>query len=313
VIEFPKNYDIATEQVFYNSIDNAVGITYFAGASDTIIHTNAVVSSQNKYYWGFNASSSASATYNFEGTSIVGAGTITLANGVNLSGITFNACDQITKTTTNTLTNCVFTRTAAISTQGAISITGATQSAVQAQLNLLVNCSFTNNTTTGVGALRIIYTGTAAAITLNCNSLTFSGNHRDILWDAPASSPLTFRQTGTANAVTSTATNSNTVTIQNIKTLTLNNIVPGSKVFIYKRSDNTLLASTDSGLTTVSDTEHPGKEQASYVYDYVSAFEINIVILVNSYLPFKIEYPLPSADTNIKIEQQLDRQYSNPA
>lgn len=311
-IEFPKNYDIATEQVFYNSIDNAVGITYFAGASDTIIHTNAVITAQNKYYWGFNASSSASATYNFDGLTVLGAGTITLASNVPLTGVTFNSCDQISKTTTNNLTQCIFTRTAAISGQGAITITGASQAALQSALNTLVNCQFTNNTTTGVGALRIIYTGTASAITLNCNSLTFAGNHRDILWDAPASSPLTFRQTGTANASTSTATNSNTVSIQNIKTLTINNIISGSKVYVYRASNNSLLASTDSGLVTSSDPINAGRQQATYTYAFTSAFDINVVVLTNSYLPIKSGYSLPSVDTTIKIEQQLDRQYNNP-
>lgn len=313
VIEFPRQYDVASEQVFYNSIDNAVGITYFAGASDTIIHTNAVITSQSRYYWGFNASSSASASYDFRDLTVSGAGTITLVNNVNLTGVIFTACNQITKTATNTMTSCVFSRSAATSGQGAISITGASQAALQTALDKLSSCSFVNNTVTGTGALRIIYTGTAAAITLNCSSLTFSGNHRDILWDAPASSPLTFKQTSVANASTSTATNSNTVTIQNIKTLLLNNIITGSKVFIYRASDNSLLASTDSGLVTSSDPEHAGQQQATYTYAYTTSFEINIVVLTNAYLPLKLEYPIPSADTTIKIEQQLDRQYTNPA
>jgi hypothetical protein len=215
-IEFPKQYDINKKQVFYCSVDNAVGITYYAGAGDTIIHSNATIISQNKYTWGFNASTSASATYNFAGTVINGAGTITLSSNVPLTSVAFTNCDQIPANGA-TLTSCTFTATTATSTQGAVSITGSSQALLQAALDKLVSCQFNNNTTSS-GALRIIYTGTATNIALTTSTLTFSGNTKDIYFDAPAGSSLVFTCTGTSNALTSASTNSNSVTIQNVTT-----------------------------------------------------------------------------------------------
>ena len=210
-IEVPTQYNIGKKQVFYCSADNVAGISYYAGPSDTIIHSNATIISQNKFFWGFNAATSATATYNFNSTIINGAGTITLQEVVPLSQLTFISCDQISipdySSVGASLTSCVFNKTTATSTQGAVVISGATQAILQAKLNRLVSCQFTGNTTSG-GALRIQYTGTAAAITLTTSTLTFSGNTADIYFDAPAGSSLLFKNYNTANAVTTAATNS---------------------------------------------------------------------------------------------------------
>lgn len=215
-IEFPKQYDINKKQVFYCSVDNAVGISYYAGVADTIIHSNATIISQNKYTWGFNPSTSASATYNFAGTVINGAGTVALSSNVPLTSVVFTNCDQI-PVNGATLTSCTFSATTAVATQGAISITGASQIALQAALDKLISCQFNNNVTSS-GALKIIYTGSAANITLTTSSLTFSGNTKDIYFDAPIGSKLIFTCTGFSNASTSAATNSNAVVIQNVTT-----------------------------------------------------------------------------------------------
>jgi len=220
-IEVPTQYNIGKKQVFYCSADNVAGISYYAGPSDTIIHSNATIISQNKFFWGFNAATSASATYNFNSTIINGAGTITLQEVVPLSQLTFISCDQITIpdyfSVGAPLTSCVFNKTTATSTQGAVVISAATQAELQAKLDRLVSCQFTGNTTSG-GALRIQYTGTAAAITLTTSTLTFSGNTADIYFDAPAGSSLLFKNYNTANAVTAMTTNSNAVVIQNVTT-----------------------------------------------------------------------------------------------
>jgi hypothetical protein len=89
-IEFPKQYDKAAKQVFYNSVDNVCGLKYFAAAGDTIIHKNSVISSSSRYHWGFNSSYNTSVTPDFSGLSVIGAGTITLNRAVTVTGLTIN-------------------------------------------------------------------------------------------------------------------------------------------------------------------------------------------------------------------------------
>jgi hypothetical protein len=89
-IEFPSQFNTSTKKINYNSTDNAIGITYYAGSSDTIIHRNSVISSPSRYKWGLHASSSTSATYDFSGLSVIGAGTISIARAIIISELTIN-------------------------------------------------------------------------------------------------------------------------------------------------------------------------------------------------------------------------------
>lgn len=89
-IQFPEQYNKSKKIVNYCSIDNFTGLIYYPGASDTIIHTNAIISSPSRYKWGLHASASTSASYNFSGLSIIGAGTISLARAITISSITIN-------------------------------------------------------------------------------------------------------------------------------------------------------------------------------------------------------------------------------
>ena len=139
-IEFPKQYDQASKQVFYCSADNVAGITYYAGASDTIIHTNAVVSSESKYHWKIHASSSTSAAYDFNGLSVIGAGTIQLKAGITFDSITFSKCDEIAAIGA-TISNCTIGRTT-----GA----GALNIASPAEMALVTDCLFRTNSTYGI-------------------------------------------------------------------------------------------------------------------------------------------------------------------
>jgi hypothetical protein len=89
-IEFPTQYNKDAKQVYYNSIDNACGMSYYAASGDTIIHKNSVVSSSSRYSWGLHGFFSTSVTPDFSGTSIIGAGTVYIAVGVTIDNITIN-------------------------------------------------------------------------------------------------------------------------------------------------------------------------------------------------------------------------------
>jgi len=89
-IEFPEIYNLTTRQTYYCSVPNYSGITYYAGPNDTIIHTNSIVSSASPYHFKLHSSSSTSATYDFSGLSVIGAGEIVLNKAITISEITIN-------------------------------------------------------------------------------------------------------------------------------------------------------------------------------------------------------------------------------
>jgi len=287
VIEFPKHYDINVEQVFYNSSDNVVGMTYYAGTGDTIIHTNSVISSFSPFFWRFHPSTSASATYAFDGSRVFGAGNIVLNSGVNLNDMVFTNCVEIL-TAGGTITNSQFAYTKAGSGQGAIKVAGADQATLQTALNKLANCSILYNTIAS-GGLHLICTGAGGSrITLSTSSLSFFGNNFDIYWNAPVNTPLTLQQTGTqANiAKTSAAANSNTVILPPVRTLIIAGIIDGSNVSVYNANTfaspmvpiagvanvgSTTVNTTVSNLVITADTINTGKYQAVYSYTYTTA------------------------------------------
>jgi hypothetical protein len=89
-IEFPERRNVSKKTVYYNGIDDSVGISYYPGATDTIKHKNSVISSANKFKWGLHASASTSASYDFSGTSVIGAGTIFLGRAITITELTIN-------------------------------------------------------------------------------------------------------------------------------------------------------------------------------------------------------------------------------
>ena len=291
VIEFPQQYSLSSKQVYYNSVDNVVGITYNAGVGDTIIHTNAVVSSQSKFFWRFapNSAGSALATYNFASTFIQGAGNIVLQPNIALSGITFTRCVEVPIVGAN-VTNCIYANTAATSGSGACLIQGATQAALQANLTAISNSQFNFNTS-GSGALHIQYTGASTAgtlVSLTSTSVSFNSNNFDIYWDAPANTPLLFNQlVSTGVATSAAATNSNQVSLPPIRTLAISGLVTGSNVSIYNANvfasplvaiagvtsvGSGLVGTTVGNLTISNDTVNSGKFVATYSFIYTTAF-----------------------------------------
>lgn len=318
-IEFPRQYSKTLKQVNYCSVDNKCGVTFFPGAGDTILLDGTVFSSPNRYIWGFNPSSAG--TVVTTGCSVIGAGTITLANNINLSDMTFTSCDAITAAT-NTLTRVAFVSSTA--TTGAITITDTTQANLQTDLNRLVSCSFTSNTTP-TGALRIVYTGTAGPITLNLSSGSFSGNTADIRWEAPVGSNLTINIGSgvTTPPSTFTATNSNQVFFANPKTLEISNIIDGSEVRILTTANPPVeLAGVETvgssptglnGVTVSSDPDNLGRFVVTYSYQYGAAdIPVNVAVFNTGYQPIYQSKVLKNENGSLLISQTIDRSYRNP-
>ena len=322
-IEFPRQYSVQAEQVFYCSADNAVGLTYYIGSGDTVIHTNAVVTSNSKYFWGFHPSSanSAVASYNLSGLLVSGAGIVTLKSDIDITDMTFNNCGNI-EAAGSTLTEVHFKSTAQPNGY-AFNISGSTQSALQTALNNLVDCFFELNILSR-GALKITYTGSESLVTLSTSDLRFSSNSTDIWWDAPVGQALLWKNTTpTANATTSTTfPNTNTVTIEKRRTFVIQNIISGSTVYIYNASDDSLLAgaavvsASPSGLanaTVDADIDNPGKFKLIYEFIYdVSNIDVYITAISVGYQALRPTYVLANENSTLQINQLIDRQYDNP-
>ena len=174
-IEFPQQYNVAAKDVFYNSVDNVVGLTYYAGATDTLKHRNSVVSSQSKFHWRIHASSSALATYDFSGLAIIGAGDVQLRPVTVFTDMAFTRCRTIVQNAA-TISKCSFsdshitsTNPALISSSGFVS--GGTGAGHAITITVPGTYTFSANQFTGYGAAgstdAAIYNNSGGAVTLN--------------------------------------------------------------------------------------------------------------------------------------------------
>ena len=308
-MQFPRIYDRSKREINYHGANNAIGISYAGKSGDVIKHTNSVVTSASPYYWEINVAATAAATWDFSGLVVVNA-SVTLRPVLTFDSLSFSAC-TITATNASVLVSCVFSKCPEITGAGAslstctlsagsgvnsvLSITASTQALLQAELNKLASNNFINNVTP-LGALRIIYTGTAGAISLNLSSNTFSGNTKDIRWEAPAASNLTMNLSGTANPTTYSATNANTVTFSNPKTKTFTNIPSGAEIRI-KVGSFTLAyqASIVSG---------------SYLYNYQADSKIaTAVVSLAGLIIDPIDFTQDSTSSSIAIVYSPDPSY----
>ena len=175
-IEFPKQYDENAKQVYYCSVDNVAGLTYYPGSSDTIKHRNSLVSSSSRYFWKIHPSASASATYDFSGLVVIGAGQVVLRSGVTFIEVAWS--DYVTLDATGALLDsCSISVVPAandsITTNGStsienstINVTGVTSGnrwCSVASPVIFENNIFTGSASTG-HAIRITSTGTYSFI-----------------------------------------------------------------------------------------------------------------------------------------------------
>lgn len=116
--EFPEAYSVET-QYKWNANNNSVAFSIYASASDTISLSAGVVATDTIQPFGFNASSSASASYPMVAASIVGFD-VTLDTDIPITGATFSEGGEIAGVGTD-LTDVVISATT--STDAAHSVT----------------------------------------------------------------------------------------------------------------------------------------------------------------------------------------------
>ena len=342
-LQFPRTYDARLKEIAFHADSGIVGITYDGRSGDVIKHTNSVITSPNTYYWAIASTANTLTTWDFSGTSVVNAFVTTRpvltftrmtfsdAKSFETNGASFQSCifDGSVEILANSasFTDCTFSNsTANTTTEGALSITGASEAALQTELNKLVRTTFINNTSNA--ALELIYTGTAGPITLSMTTGTFSGNSKDIRWVAPASSNLTINLSGTADATSNTATNNNIVTLQSTKTFTITNIVANTEIRILKQSDISVIAGAEdvgntdpqaTNLVISADTENTisGRYKAVYSYNFPvlnGGNNLPIFVVAHSLSQqwLRSGFTIKNVSESLQISQIPDRQYQNP-
>jgi hypothetical protein len=312
-LEFPKLYSVSEGFSTYNSVPNKIGLTYYPGPGDTVIHKNSIISSPSRYFWGFNNSSSIDQPLDLNGLSVIGAGDVSLNIPYNIDGVTFNdfttiyatgakfvdciftnvfsGKDGIRVTTGTSFTNCVFDTTLiqAVPTGYLFSTTNP---------SIISGCSFAGG---GGHAFRVTSTGT-----FNFRANTFSNYGASGLTSAAIYNDSSGLVTlnileGGSTPTFKNGTNATTSIVAGIKNLTFTNIVTGSEIRLYT-------AGTTGEVYGVEDTT-----TSNPVYQYTNAGSIDIVVHNLRYQYYRVTgYALPAADSSFQVTQIFDRNYDNP-
>lgn len=315
-IEFPSLYNTSSRQVSYNSIPNQIGITYHAGPLDTINHVNSIISSPSRYKWTIHPSSSVSASYNFDGLSIIGAGEININCPITISGITFNNFTYISASSIKldsceilnipSSSNSLILNNSSSITNTSINVKGLPTGSFFCSVNspsIFSNCAFVG-TGSGGHAIRVINTG----------SFTFTGNTTTGFGNNNTSASFLFNNSG--GPITMSIVGGDTITYRNgpgASTLVINNIavtVTGLKdnteVRVYLTGTETELAGTESALDGTTDDRF-------FTFSLTAGTIVDIVIISITYANIRIdEYTVPASDSSIPINQVIDRNYNNP-
>jgi len=305
-IELPSQYNTSSKNINYNSTDNLIGITYYPGSSDTIIHTNSIVSSPSRYKWGLHSSASTSATYNFSGLSVIGAGTVTLNKAITITGLTLNNYSTL-DVSNATLNSCTITNVPATNdsvtsnsttdfigcTINVSAVTSGNRWISVADPSIFATCSFTGG---GGHAIRLTTTGT-----YNFSGNQFTGfgadgtNNAAIYNDSGGAVTINILGGGSTPTVRNGASAS--TTINNAVTLTVtvknesNVAVNGARVRISKQSDSSLVA---NGTTNAS-----GVYTASY--NYTGSLAVNVAVRLKGYIPFDTTGTITTSGLDVNV------------
>jgi hypothetical protein len=262
--------------------EGILGVVIKASAGDIIKIRNSTITSESRIRFEVDSASSASATYDFTGTTVVNA-TVTL-RALTFSGMSFINCPTFTQNGA-TLTNCKFTDT---------KVTSSTL----ANMALISGSTFTSS---GTGHA-IEVSGSAGTITFTGN--TFSGyagvngsTGNEAIYVNIASGNVVINISG--GTTPSIRTAGATVTVNNNITLTLTGLVSGSDIVILDAGTNTERVNVDEhGSTT-------------YNYSYTdSGASVDIGVFKAGYIPFYIRgYTLPASNGSVPINQVVDRYY----
>jgi len=284
-IEFPRQYNLSEKQIGYCSADNVAGLTYYAGSGDTIKHRNSVVSSPSQYHWRMHVSSSASASYDFSGLSIIGAGDVQLRNVTTFSDVSFTNCGVITQNSAS-LSSCNIS-------------------------NSITSSAVVSNNPGGISDCVFTSAGTGHAIEItSVGAFTFSGNVFSGYGSTGTTDAAVYNNSGgaiTINVVNggSTPTYRNgagaSTTVNNNVNVTLTGLKNPTEVRVFSAGTQTPLAGQED--VTLGE----------FTFSVGSGVAVDISILSLGYQNMRILTYSTTSDVTLPISQQVDRQYENIA
>jgi len=284
-IEFPSLYNLTQKNINYCSAENVAGLTYYAGNSDTIKHRNSVISSTSSYHWRIHPSSSFSASYDFSGLSIIGAGDVILQRLTSsFSQVSFSNCGVIVQNSASITLSRVST--------------SITSSALRSNAPGLI--SYSTFTSPGTGhAIEIVSPGVASFV-----GNTFIGYGLDnttdsaIFNNSSGSVTLNISAGGTSPTVRNGTLAS--TTINNNVTITLTGLRNPTEVRVYTAGTRTELTGQEDVTT------------GTYAFSVGSGVLIDVSILSLGYQNQRLLSYSTTTDATLPISQQIDRQYLNP-
>lgn len=285
-IEFPQKKNVSASLINFNGTDNSLGFIFYPSASGTIKLTNSIIYGGSKQAFQVHASASASAAWDFKGTTIIGMGDVQLRAVWTWTQMTFTNCLTITQNAA-VIDNCTFSGSKIIS-------------AALGDMDNISNCAFTSS---GTGHA-IEVSGTAATISFSGN--TFAGyaasngsTGNEAIFVNISSGTVTINLTG-GGSTPSIRTAGATVVVNNSKTLQLTGLVTGSDIVILTSGTTTVLQSADQHAGTTYD----------YGYTYAAGTYIDICIYQPGYIPWQTRsYLLPNADASLPVSQVADPSY----
>ena len=161
--QFPTRASASAKTSQWHVDDDMLGFDFNGQTGDTLKFTSCLFTGGTPYYWRFNASAASGATWDFSGSSIVGA-TVTLRAVYTFTNLTFNNCSEIVLNGAD-MTDSTIRDTRATTSQGALAITSPSEG------DGLTNLTFINNHDGDIGhSIRITATGT-----YNFSGHSFSG------------------------------------------------------------------------------------------------------------------------------------------
>lgn len=286
-IEFPRQYNAATKEVTYNSTDNVAGLTYYAGASDTIMHRNSVVSSASAFHWRIHASSSASATYDFSGLQIIGAGDVVLRDlNTAFAFMTFARCGLVTANSAE-IEDCAFT-----APSGAVGV-------ITAAPNKIKRCAFTSDGT-GHG-IEITAAGT---YTFEGNTFTsYAGTNGSTGNEAiynNSGGAVTLNITGGGSTPTIRNGAGASTTVNNSVVIELTGLIAGSRIYIENTTDTVVLFNEIEATTTFS-------EAVNFTANKNLLIRVRHASGATKYKPFETTGTLTAAGFALVVNQVVDQ------
>jgi hypothetical protein len=310
-IEFPKQYNAATKDVQYNSVDNVAGITYYAGATDTIIHTNAVVSSASRFKFGLHPSSNTLATYNFSGLNVIGAGQISFNKQITIDGAVINDyrsldlssatfINGIIQTPPTTNNSLIITTTSNIDYCDIYTntVSGNNYLTSISDPTVFSYCNFYGSASSG-HAIRITSPGTYAFVGNKFNNYGSSNTGFAAIFN-DSGGLVTLNVSGGGSTPTyRNGVSSNTV-INNTVSLTLTGLIANSDINILQAGTTTQLVEID---------QNPDNDYV-YSYSYTANTRIDIGVMLAGYVPYYVRgYLLEATDSSLPISQVVDRNF----